>query len=166
MLSGKAIAQILGRDDPVCRNYYRGVYGVNTLHECVPFLDLNSSNIIVVNTDKVPHGSGKHWLLVHISTTPNTHAAFVDSLDRSPEAYSDELGAFLDYYIPDREQVPFPLQSPTDNMCGYYAIYFANQLCRGRSVMTACKRFKETRFRANGESLKVWFMDNYNVAFP
>ena len=95
MLSGTQIAYFLGVLNTKTSPNFRGVYGSDQLPLIEESIDLNSANIIVINSEPFS-SSGKHWFAIFIDTSKPELCCFVDSRSNPPAYYSKDLEKFLD----------------------------------------------------------------------
>ena len=164
MLSGKEISHFLGVLNSKTKPYFRGVYGIDQLHVIEEAIDLNSSNIVVINSDKFS-SEGTHWLAVFIDTSKPELCCFIDSRCKPVMFYSKDLHDFLEYVTSRYNTLPWPVQGLRTHDCGLFACMFLHYACIERSISYVCNHyFVKNAYDENSVVLNNWFKETFNVS--
>ena len=153
LVSAKTVSAFCGTVDSVVSPYFRGVYSINVLDDIEPYLDLNNKNCIIIHVDN-------HYVGVYLETHEN-RSAFIDSVRNTADSYSEDLQAFIDYYAPHYDTLPFRVQGSKSNFCAAYIIYFFHQLCGEKSLNESSDLFVAGKFRDNDRELVSWFRQHF-----
>lgn len=164
MLSGSQIAYFLGVVNTKTNPYFRGVYGIDQLSLIEESLDLNSANIVIVNSDPVA-SNGQHWLAIFIDTSKPELCCFIDSRAKPPIHYSKEFDKFLNYVTSRYKTLPWSIQGFKTHDCGLFVCMFMHFACIDLSVDYVCNRyFIKHGYAENSIVLKNWFKETFNVS--
>ena len=153
-ISAKFVSDFCGTVDSVISPYFRGVYSINVLDDIEPNLDLNSKNCIVIHSEH-------HFVGIYFETQEN-RSAFIDSVKNTADSYTQDLQAFVDYYAPHYNTVPFRVQGSSSNYCAAYVIYYFHQLCDNMSISEASVLFSAGKFRENDREVISWFKQHFS----
>jgi len=132
MIKSKTISKFIGELDSLTSPFYRGIFSIDNFSSVSSLLDLNSNNILVINSRNFADYRPGHWLLIIINTQANSF--FIDTDANTPSYYSNELNDFLEYFSPNYFSLTKPVQPPKSTFCGGYIIYFCHRLIRGDSL--------------------------------
>lgn len=142
--------------DPVAAPHFHGIFARDEVFKTkFPF---NQKFYTIVNIAPKGH-SGLHWVLFFLQK--RQEVIFFDSFAQSPAAYGVEfentLLKFSKYSLyPGRyKTLTLALQSTKSDICGKYCLYFAHELCRGKSINTIATKFSENK-SDNDQKINNW----------
>ena len=164
MLSGTQISNFLGVFNNSTSRYFRGVYGIDQLPLIEESIDLNSANIIIINSEPVS-SDGRHWIAIFINPSKPKLCCFIDSRGKPIAHYSEDLEKLLDKVTSSYETLPWPVQGLKTHDCGLFVCMFMHFACIDRSASYVSNRyFKKHDYNENSIVLKNWFKETFNVS--
>ncbi len=87
-MTGRELSIVLSRD-PVTRNFFRGVYSMDTLFsDSIHHINRNEKNLLIFNSSKSGQ-AGSHWLGILFGY--GSASFFINSFARDPSYYSESL---------------------------------------------------------------------------
>jgi hypothetical protein len=137
-MNSEQINQILRRNTHT-KKYFLGVYSADNL----PHTIAKYPSCFVANTD--PHWEmGEHWICIWMQSP--TKAEYFCSLGEAPPP---TFQAFLTKFKYIQTNEGKQIQSPGENTCGHYCIYFIVCRATGQSFNTVINTLWKTRAMAD-----------------
>lgn len=126
-MEGKAIFDVLSKDR-YCSKIFGGIFAADQLKK----IQISQLPVVfVLNTGKLKSG-GIHWVALYINHY-GTRGYFFDSFGFDPIVYK-EIHKFIITNSLFYKFNQVCLQSPLDETCGLYCIYFCLYISRGYSM--------------------------------
>ena len=108
-----------------------------------------SGKFYLMNLD--PEGGGTHWTLCYLG---RKYGIYFDSFGVDPpQAVLKRMKELKKENIMNNSQ----FQGIRSNLCGYFCLYVASQLLKGRAFMTILDDFDQTHLNDNGRLVMKWF---------
>jgi len=123
---------------------FRGVYARDTLPK-----QINPHEISVVNYDKAS-GQGTHWVLVY-NNPKNEAVYFFDSFGMAP---GEEIQKYLRTAHKPIEFSTSEIQELGSVLCGYYCVYVAEELNKGRDFYDVLYEFNPYPTEENEDKME------------
>ena len=129
-------------------------FRVVTMRDTLP-KQINQSESTIVNLDSHTH-SGTHWCLIYNNPQDDKNVYYFDSYGQPPpkevEKYLKTSGKKILYNTSI-------LQNLNSSMCGYFCIYVARELNKGRSLYDCIYTLSQIDSTANDR----WLQDYFSV---
>jgi len=116
-------------------------------------MQINNHEATVVNLDS-KRNEGTHWCLIYNSPNDHKLVYYFDSYGQPPpklvEKYLRTSGKKIQYNTSD-------LQKLSSTMCGYFCVYAARELSKGKSFYDVIYNLSQIDPAANDKWLKDFF---------
>ena len=155
MLWTRDIEKMLSKH-PVTREAFGGVYPCDKL----PFHLPQDKTLFVANTDPA-HREGEHWVLFFFNHEEK-HCIYFDSYGLVPLV--DNFLKFIYKHAETYTHNTRRLQDPNSDVCGYYVVYFAVQLCKGRKLESIVSYFDLDK-KFNDAMMVDFVQRTYNIDY-
>jgi hypothetical protein len=126
---------------------YKGFHSVHS--KTLP--ELQTKEFFIGNLD-LPNQAGTHWVLV-FRTSP-TMLVYFDSFGIPP---GGDIAVYAFRSKSELKHQKHDLQDFTSTLCGYYVIYMADELMKGRKFSAVLDDFTKDPSRQNVNVLKKHF---------
>ena len=145
------------RKELVLNKNTRYVFGkVLSIDELLYLPKLTKKSFIIVN-NQPQYLKGEHWLAIFIPSDQSQPIELFDSFGNAPTFYNEILVNFLMLQRNKYSYNTLQIQSPKNDMCGLFCIYFISMRCIDIPFNIIMQVFDENNLKKNEKIIMNYF---------